>query len=81
MDKGCFASMVGNKEDLTSQIGLSDLATGLQKGVTVMTNLEMGVETDFAMYYIVEYCIADTEKKKPGLKTYQFSAATADDAG
>ena len=26
VDKGCFASMVGDKEDSTSQIGLSDLA-------------------------------------------------------
>ena len=81
VDMGCFASMVGDKEDLTSHIGLSNLATGLQKGTAVMTNLEMGVETDFAMYYNVEYCTADTEKKRLGMKTYQFVAAATDDAG
>ena len=81
MDMGCSASMVGDKEDSTSQIGLSDLATGLQKGTTVMTSLEMAVETDFAMYYTVEYCTADTEKKKLGQKTYQFVAVATDDAG
>ena len=46
-----------------------------------MTNLEMGVETDFAKYYTVEYCITDTEKNKSGLKTYQFVAAATVDAG
>lgn len=77
MDMGCSASMVGDKEDSTSQIDLSDLATGLQKGTTVMTNLEMGVEAEFAMYYTV----ADTEKKKLGLKTYQFVVAATNDVG
>ena len=67
---GCFANMVGYKEDSANEIGLPNLATGLRKETTVVTSLETVVEIGFATYYIVEHYTAEAEKKKLGLETY-----------
>ena len=65
-----FASVVGHKENLANRIGLLDSSMGLKREMVVMANLEMGVQVDFAIYHIAEYCIVEIEKKRLGLKTY-----------
>jgi len=51
------------------------------KETTVVTNLETGVEVDFATYYIVEHYTVKTKKKKLGLKTYQTVVAATNGVG
>ena len=72
-DMGYFANMVEYKGNLANQIGLDDSATGLKKETMVVTSLKMGVEDDFATYYIVEHYIVEDKKKRLGLKTYQIA--------
>ena len=69
------ANMVGCKENSANQIGLADSSMDLEKEMVVMTSSEMGVEIDFATYYIVE-----AEKKKSGLKTYLIALVSIGDA-
>ena len=78
---GYSANMVGHKENLANQIGLSDSSTDLEKETVVMTSSEMGVEIGFATYYIAEHYTAEAGKKKLGLKTYQISLVAIGDAG
>ena len=73
-----FTNMVGHMENSANWIGLLDSATGLMKEMTLVTNLERGVEVDFATYYIVEHYTVETEKKKLGPKTYQTVATATD---
>ena len=80
-DMGYFANMVEFRGNLANQIGLPDSATGLKKETTVVTNLKMGVGTDFSTYYIVENYTMEAEKKKLGLETYQIVSAATDGAG
>ena len=61
---------------MANQIGLYDSAMDLKKETIVVTSLKMGVEIDFATYYIVE-----VEKKRLGLETYQMVSAATGDAG
>ena len=78
---GCFANMVGYKDGSANQIGLSNSAMGLQKEMTVVTNLEMGAEIDFATYYAIENYTVEAKKKKLGLKTYHIVAVATDGTG
>ena len=80
-DMGYFANMVECKGNSASQIGLSDSATGLGKETAMLANLKMGVEIDFATYYIVGHCTAEAGKKRLGLKTYRIALAAIGDAG
>jgi len=76
-----FANMVGHRENSANLIGLLDSATRLMKETTVVTNLEMVVEVDFATYYIVEHYTVETEMKKLRPKTYQTVPAATDGTG
>ena len=80
-DMGYSANMVERRENSANQIGLSDSSTDLEKERTVVTSLKMGVEIDFATYYIVEHYTVEAEKKKLGLETYQIVSAATGSAG
>ena len=80
-DVGHFANMVECKGNLANQIGLFDSAMGLKKETIVVTSLKMGVEIDFATYYIVEHYTVEVEKKRLSLETYQIVSAATGDAG
>ena len=72
-DMSYSANMVGCKENLASQIGLSDSSMDLEKETAVMTSSEMGVEIGFATYHIAEHYTAEAGKKNLGPKTYQIA--------
>ena len=80
-DMGHFANMVECKENSANRIGLSDSAMGLKKETIMVTSLKMGVEIDFATYYIVEHYTVEVEKKRLSLETYQIVSASTGDAG
>ena len=79
LDMHYFSNMVGYRENLANWVGLLDLAMEMMKDMIVVTN--SGREVDFStLYYIVEHDIMEAEKKKMGLKTYLFFAASIDGA-
>ena len=80
-DMGHFANMVECKGNSANQIGLSDSATGLKKETAEVTSLKMGVEIDFATYYIVEHYTVEAKKKQLGLETYHIVSAATDGTG
>ena len=80
-DMGYFVNMVECNENSANQIGLPDSAMGLKKEMTMVTNLEMGVGTDFATCYIVRPYTMEAEKKKLGHETYQIVSAATGGAG